>query len=64
MYRQLYPSFNLHLVEPHDHLVHSSPQCDNASEKARHYIEKIKNSGKAVPFLTFCNGLKVTEYLQ
>ena len=26
------------LFEPYDHLVHSSPQCDNVSEKAMNYI--------------------------
>ena len=32
------PLLTCTLFEPHDHLVHSSPQCDNASEKAMHNI--------------------------
>ena len=31
------------LFEPHDHLVHSSPQWDNASEKAMHYIGRRRS---------------------
>ena len=39
-----YLSFNLPLFEPHDHLVHSSQQCDNASEKAMHYIGRRRTT--------------------
>ena len=36
------PLLTCSLFEPHNHLVHSSPQCDNASEKAMHYIGRSR----------------------
>ena len=38
------PLLTCTLFEPHDYLVHSSPQCDNASEKAMHYIGRRRYS--------------------
>ena len=54
------------VFEPHDHLVNSSPQCDNASEKAMHYIgrreeeEKLREEAADKSSLTNCNLTEMT----